>query len=57
MDKIILKMIADIIDDNVKVNYEYSQDIYVKNSEEISQKIIDTLREMGYDITMIKKEI
>lgn len=57
MDKIILKMIADIIDDNVKVNYEYGQDIYVKNSEEISQKIIDTLREMGYDITMIKKEI
>jgi len=41
-------IISDFIFDNSNINYEYGEDLYVKNTDEVADIIIKELKDRGY---------
>jgi len=41
-------IISDLIFDNSNINYEYGEDLYVKNTDEVADIIIKELKDRGY---------
>lgn len=41
-------IISDLIFDKSNINYEYGEDLYVKNSDEVADIIIKELKDCGY---------
>jgi len=44
-------IISDLIFDNSNINYEYGEDLYVKNTDEVADIIIKELKDRGYNFS------
>jgi hypothetical protein len=53
-DKKLLGLISNTVLEESWIHYSYEEDLYVENSDEVAQKIIDNLTKNGYNITYTK---
>ena len=44
-------IISDLIFDNSNINYEYGEELYVKNTDEVADIIIKELKDRGYNFS------
>lgn len=44
-------IISDLIFDKSNINYEYGEDLYVKNTDEVADIIIKELKDRGYNFS------
>jgi len=44
-------IISDLIFDKSNINYEYGEDLYVKNTDEVADIIIKEFKDRGYNFS------